>query len=151
MDKAQKQVSTLFDYAEPLSTNVSNPNIDELLYQEQAQKYGQRIDESGSIGPMPEPWIPNPEEALLSMTPIGGALKIKSLADMFRLAEKYPKGIPAYLRQPPKPVKPKGFRKVGITRGSAIKDDILAKAMERFDRYGNKIPPSRQIEFKLDK
>tara|TARA_B110000467_G_C18299786_1_gene470494 strand:- start:1250 stop:1678 length:429 start_codon:yes stop_codon:yes gene_type:complete len=142
-------METLFDYAAPSSTAVANPNIEELLHQRQAESYGRRVEESGSIGPTPAV----DDEFLMNtvMGAAGGVGSVKSLSELFKLAAKYPQGIPAYLRQPAKAVAPKGFRKVGITRGTAPKDDILARALNRFDKHGEKIPPARQLDFKLDK
>lgn len=94
------------------------------------------------------------EDFLLSlvMGSVGGGGKgIKSISELFNLAKKYPKGIPAYLRQAPKEVKPKGFRKVGMTEGKATPNDPLFEALKKFDSKGEKIPPSRTIDFLLDK
>ena len=94
------------------------------------------------------------EDLLLSlvMGSVGGGGKgIKSISELFDLAKKFPRGIPAYLRQAPKEVKPKGFRKVGITEGKATPNDPLFEALKKFDSKGEKIPPSRTIDFLLDK
>ena len=94
------------------------------------------------------------EDFLLSlvMGSVGGGIKpIKSLSEAFKLADKF-KGlanIPAYLRAPF--AKSKGFRKVGVTEGKATPNDPLFKALKKFDSKGEKIPPSRTIDFLLDK
>lgn len=97
------------------------------------------------------------EDFLLSlvMGSVGGGGKgIKKMSELFKrfdLAKKYQEGIPAYLRQAPKEVKPKGFRKVGMTEGKATPNDPLFEALKKFDSKGEKIPPSRTIDFLLDK
>mgnify|MGYP003120776044 CR=1 FL=1 len=78
-------------------------------------------------------------------------ISIKSLADAFKLAKRF-KGldnIPAYLRSPW--AKEKGFRKVGITTGRATPNDPMFEALKKFDSKGEKIPPSRMIDFLLKK
>ena len=90
------------------------------------------------------------EDFLLSlvMGSVGGSGKsIKRMSDLFKrfdLAKKHPEGIPAY-------VKPKGFRKVGITEGKATPNDPLFEALKKFDSKGEKIPLNRTIDFLLDK
>ena len=69
------------------------------------------------------------EDFLLSlvMGSVGGGIKIKSLSDAFKLADKF-KGlvnIPPYLRSPW--AKSKGFRKVGATEGKATSNDPYLK------------------------
>lgn len=97
------------------------------------------------------------EDFLLSlvMGSVGGSGKsIKRMTDLFKrfdLAKKHPEGIPAYLRQVPKEVKPKGFRKVGMTEGKATPNDPLFEALKKFDSKGEKIPLNRTIDFLLDK
>ena len=93
------------------------------------------------------------EDFILSlvMGSIGGGIKINSLSDAFKLADKF-KGltnIPAYSRTPF--AKSKGFRKGGTSEGKATPNDPLFEALKKFDSKGEKIPPSRTIDFLLDK
>ena len=90
------------------------------------------------------------EDFILSliMGSVGGGIKINSLSDAFKLADKF-KGlanIPSYLRS----AKSKGFRKTGVATGKATKNDPLFKALERFDKTGERIPPKRTIDFLLE-
>ena len=92
------------------------------------------------------------EDFLLSlvMGSVGGGIKINSLSDAFKLADKF-KGlgnIPAYLRSPSKP---KGFRKTGVTQGKATPNDPMFEALKKFDSKGEKIPLKRTIDFLLEK
>ena len=43
------------------------------------------------------------------------------------------------------------IRKVGVTTGKATKNDPMWEALKYFDKSGNKIPPSRQLDFLLKK
>ena len=56
---------------------------------------------------------------------------------------------PAYLRRGMKLPAPesKGFRKTGITKGTATPNDPLFEAMKKFDTQGNIIPRQRMLEF----
>ena len=90
------------------------------------------------------------EDFILSlvMGSVGGGIKINSLSDAFKLADKF-KGlvnIPSYLRS----AKPKGFRKVGTSEGKATPNDPLFEALKKFDSKGERIPPKRTIDFLLE-
>ena len=43
------------------------------------------------------------------------------------------------------------MRKNVITTGKATKNDPMWEALKYFDKSGNKIPPSRQLDFLLKK
>jgi hypothetical protein len=93
------------------------------------------------------------EELMLGlvMGSAGGGIKINSLSQAFKLADKF-KGlsnIPAYLRFPW--AKSKGFRKTGITKGKATQNDPLFEAMKRYDSKGQEIPKSRTLEYLINK
>jgi len=60
--------------------------------------------------------------------------------------------VPGFPRIPniPKP-SATGMRKVGITSGKATKNDPMWDAFKLYDRYGEKIPPQRTLDFLLKK
>lgn len=133
-----------YSYEDADNTGVAHDNIDEILSRNHEEAMLERYAQSGFMGPTPDDMMPNPDEALLSMTPVGALKSTKSLAELFKLAAKYPRGVPAYLR---KPITSKGFRKTGITTGKATPNDPIFNSMNRFDRYGEKIPRERLIDF----
>jgi hypothetical protein len=60
--------------------------------------------------------------------------------------------VPGFPRMPNIPKPPAtGMRKVGITGGKATKNDPMWDAFKLYDRYGEKIPPQRNLDFLLKK